>query len=250
MPETITGYNTFSAGTKARSTQVNTNFSNYRGTLLPIDPNTAAAAHLTYNLGSTEYRWDNVYFRKLNLIGATTTANLIIERDSAVTAGSFKVQINSVTVGEIRSTGTWLTRNLARTSAFSSSVSGSAVTIAASVLSFTAYGLGSIEYGLFPNDVPTITGNLNVSNNATAASSATGTIRYYLDGVDVGRDVFGIHATAPTAGAIMIAYHMLPGFNHYRFNVTAGGHTLYITIESNTSTSILSITDAKLMVRE
>lgn len=80
MPETITSYNTFSSGTKARAAQVNTNFSNYRGTLLPIHESTVAAANLTYNLGSTEYWywWLNAYMRTLNILGATTTHNMTI----------------------------------------------------------------------------------------------------------------------------------------------------------------------------
>jgi hypothetical protein len=97
MADTITAYHSFSAGTKARSSQVNTNFSNYRGTLIPIDPNTATAVALTYDLGTTEYRWRDWYGRGLNLVGMTTAANLTLTRDNAVTGGAFDLVIGATT---------------------------------------------------------------------------------------------------------------------------------------------------------
>lgn len=52
----------FSANTVIRSAQVNANFNNYRAHIIPIDPNTATAgATKTYDLGSSDYRWRNVY---------------------------------------------------------------------------------------------------------------------------------------------------------------------------------------------
>jgi hypothetical protein len=97
MADTITAYHSFSAGTKARSSQVNTNFSNHRGTLVPIDPNTATAIALTYDLGTTEYRWRDWYGRGLNLIGMTTAANLTLTRDNAITGGAFDLVIGATT---------------------------------------------------------------------------------------------------------------------------------------------------------
>lgn len=82
MPNTILSYHVFQAKTKARASEVNTNFSNYRGTLIPIDPNTAAAAGNTYDLGSTEYRWNVSYVNTLNLRGATSTSNFFMTCDS------------------------------------------------------------------------------------------------------------------------------------------------------------------------
>lgn len=61
MPNTITAYNTFSAGTKARASQVNTNFSNHRGTLVPINENTATASDNTHDLGQSDRRWKDLY---------------------------------------------------------------------------------------------------------------------------------------------------------------------------------------------
>src|SRR5688572_13119492 len=100
MPETITSYYSFSAGTKARSSQVNSNFSNYRGTLLPIDPNTSAAADLTYNLGSPEYYFLQAYLRTLNLRGVNSTTGFSIFRASA-SAGQFPIEIGGSEVMRI-----------------------------------------------------------------------------------------------------------------------------------------------------
>lgn len=77
MPSTatITSFYSFTQNTKARASQVNTNFSTFRGHIVPVDPNTATAIHNTYDLGSTEYRWRNVYSRSIDLLTNTTSGN-------------------------------------------------------------------------------------------------------------------------------------------------------------------------------
>ena len=61
MPDTVTSYSTFSPSTKARSSLVNTNFSNHRGTVLPINTDTATASDDTHNLGSTDHNFKKVF---------------------------------------------------------------------------------------------------------------------------------------------------------------------------------------------
>lgn len=73
MPEnaTITAFNSFSPQTRIRSSEVNTNFSNFRGHLIPIDPNTATASNNNYDLGSTEYKWRNIYASNIVVTSGT-----------------------------------------------------------------------------------------------------------------------------------------------------------------------------------
>ena len=73
MPDTITAYNTFSPNTKARATEVNTNFSNHRGTLVPINANTASASDLTHDLGSADHKWRKLYVQDITYDGSTST---------------------------------------------------------------------------------------------------------------------------------------------------------------------------------
>ena len=61
MPNTITGFNTFGAGTKARATEVNQNFSNFRGDIIPINESTITASDGVHNLGGTGHEWLNIY---------------------------------------------------------------------------------------------------------------------------------------------------------------------------------------------
>jgi len=70
MPTTITTFNIFTAGAIAVSGEVNTNFSNFRGDLLPIDVSVAAATTGVYDLGSSDYRFLNSYNNTLNLKGS------------------------------------------------------------------------------------------------------------------------------------------------------------------------------------
>jgi len=82
MPNTITAYNTFISGTKARSSEVNTNFSNYRGTILPISPSSAIAENRTHDLGSSEYYFLNSYSETVNF-GLTITAAVSFSGNTA-----------------------------------------------------------------------------------------------------------------------------------------------------------------------
>lgn len=61
MAETITAFYSFTSTGKANSSDVNTNFSNFRGSQLPIAENTATASDNTYDLGTSDYRFRNLY---------------------------------------------------------------------------------------------------------------------------------------------------------------------------------------------
>src|SRR5690606_17703714 len=74
---TITSFYTFQGNTRARAAQVNNNFSIFRGHIVPVDPNTAAAADITYDLGSSEYAWRTGYFRAIDLRGDSSTGEVI-----------------------------------------------------------------------------------------------------------------------------------------------------------------------------
>lgn len=84
MPSTatITAFYNFSANTKARASQVNINFDNFRGHMLPISPTTATGSNLTYDLGSVDYRWRSVYAQSLDFLSNTTTSQQIVLQGS------------------------------------------------------------------------------------------------------------------------------------------------------------------------
>lgn len=71
---TITSFYTFTPFTTIRSSEVNANFSLFRGHLIPISPTTATGSNLTYDLGSTEYIWNNAYARHLLMYGDTAAS--------------------------------------------------------------------------------------------------------------------------------------------------------------------------------
>lgn len=68
MPDTatITAFYSFTPGTVIQSAKVNTNFSNFRGHIVPIDPNTSTAATSgAYDLGASDHYWRAGYFQAL-----------------------------------------------------------------------------------------------------------------------------------------------------------------------------------------
>ncbi len=105
MPSTITTYYTFQPATKARSSQVNTNFSNYRGDLLPINENTVSASNHTHYLGASDHYWAGAYLDQIDLRTSTTTATLILKGDTSNTTGAFLFQIEGSTVAQIGASG-------------------------------------------------------------------------------------------------------------------------------------------------
>ncbi len=107
MPSTatITSFYTFTANTKARASQANTNFSNYRGHLLSIEPLTATSSHELYDLGAIDKRWRTGYLRELNLSSSTLTAGLIFRGDASIPLGAYRMDINSVTVARFDTNG-------------------------------------------------------------------------------------------------------------------------------------------------
>lgn len=64
---TITAFYTFTTLTKIKSSEANSNWSLLRGHLIPIDGSLTAAANNSYDLGSSEYYWRNLYVTTLNI---------------------------------------------------------------------------------------------------------------------------------------------------------------------------------------
>jgi len=65
MPNTITTYTTFRFSTRMRAEEVNANFNNHRGTLLPIAESTATSLDDTYDMGTSTKRWSTIYSKKI-----------------------------------------------------------------------------------------------------------------------------------------------------------------------------------------
>lgn len=75
MPSTatITAFYTFAAGTKIKSAEVNNNFANLRGHIVPIDPSlSAAAVNFSYDLGADTHAWRNMFSQYATLYQNTT----------------------------------------------------------------------------------------------------------------------------------------------------------------------------------
>lgn len=105
MPSTITTYYTFQPATKARASQVNTNFSNYRGDVLPINENTASASDNVHYLGGPDHYWAGAYFGQIDFRTSTTTATLILKGDTTNTTGAFLFQIEGVNKAQVLTDG-------------------------------------------------------------------------------------------------------------------------------------------------
>lgn len=98
---TVTAFYTFVAGTRAKSSEVNTNFSNFRGHLLPINSDTQTASNETHDLGSSEHQWRNIYLRNAPIVNGVTGGRLEVQTifEGSVPAEFMQAQDNLSRVG-------------------------------------------------------------------------------------------------------------------------------------------------------
>lgn len=73
---TITAFYQFTALTVIESAKVNSNFSTFRGNLLPVDPTLAAANDNGYNLGAADRRWSNIFLGESAVFSSQTTTSI------------------------------------------------------------------------------------------------------------------------------------------------------------------------------
>jgi hypothetical protein len=101
MPNTITAYTTFVANTPARAAEVNANLANHRGTLVPINEDSASASDNTHDNGTDEHRWRVLYTNSLDFETSTNTATLVLQGQTSNTTGAFEFLIEGVTGASI-----------------------------------------------------------------------------------------------------------------------------------------------------
>lgn len=93
MPATITSYTSFVAGTKAKAEEINRNFSNHRGTLLPISEDSASAKDEMFNIGSTDYRFVNAFYRTWQFRSTSTFGVGSLSKAYQDSSGNFVIDI-------------------------------------------------------------------------------------------------------------------------------------------------------------
>lgn len=98
MPSTITNYFVFSAGTPARATQVNSNFSNYRGDIIPINESTATASDNEHNLGALDHRWRSLYVNGLIFQANANTKLSYLEVNDSAASANLSIRVESDTL--------------------------------------------------------------------------------------------------------------------------------------------------------
>lgn len=226
---TITSFNSFIANTRARATQVNTNFSVFRGHFIPIDPNTATAANATYDLGSTEWKWRAGHFSaNLNVDGTisaktiqfknVTTAGLYIESNLSGTGMNFIV--NNATSGSLNTNGfSRVAQEYTETSGVNDNTSTTWTTVF--TLSLTsAYG-SPIFVGFKAGFVSGTTG----SDNVFEINNGYFTINVLRDASTINSSkIFG------SGGLTTNTYYIGGSMNFFDQSPGAGAHTYKVEI--------------------
>lgn len=235
MPNTITAFYDFVQGTKARAAQVNTNFGNFRGTLVPIQEDTAAASNLTHSMGTTEHRWSAGYMSSVYL-GDTTSSWRIADSTIAVDELRFTrggTDIARLTAnGNLRSmvnTAPWVfSGTLTDASLTSGTVGGLYVTLTSITMTCTGY---PIELGCRNAGSEGFGSGVFQSSYDSSGSAVIG-IRFMKDNLTVvgGFHQRAYHGSTATADAFEVPAVMVRSIV---FDITAGVHTFQILMFAN-----------------
>jgi len=237
MPNTITTYNTFVASTRAKSQQVNENFNNYRGDLIPINIDTATSSTLVHDLGQSDHRWNSGYIKKI-ILGSTSTSWSIEESTTTGDAISFKH--NSVEKFKVHDNSFFVTMSGVIASANTSGtwfVSGSTITVA--ITDNTNY----IEAGTVSNN----NGGRSLITASTTAQYINSYVSILIDGATVAGAGFEHYSTTNTGGV-----HIGIPVSSFRvlFNgVTAGSRNFSLSIHPISSGQTFRLSNLKMYVR-
>lgn len=233
MSDTITSFITFQASTPARSSEMNTNFSAFRGDLIPVNENTQTASDLTHNLGTGDHRWVSSYIKRL-IFSDQTTSGLYMEGSSDAQKIDFYIG-NTLSV----QLDNRLLAMQDTTTTFSSSA-GTAVTITGLFLSVTSFGtpvfvsIYSESGGYFRAEALTTSGD-NPAATLSLFRDATLVVNFRLD-------MESFHNAAGNRNSVGIPLSLF-----YVDNSATGDHVYSCTLNSVSTDYQASIVNARMI---
>lgn len=243
---TITSFYNFSANNKARASQVNNNFDVFRGHIIPVHVSTATSANNTYDLGSYEYRWANLYAYDLEL-GSTSTNAATINIDTATATAELVFKLNGTEKARINTNGVSARCGLPFAGLSStSSADGGAVSsgLPSTLLAYTAGSTDITGSTLTITTIgrPVMFTLINIVDNSTSAfsiASSSGTVYFSGYRIDLYRNnslIKGISFagrnpfTTSTASQPIYTYqnsgltfYDFPGAGTYNYHLTRTG---------------------------
>lgn len=262
MPSTatITAFYSFAANTRARASQVNDNFSIFRGHIIPVDPNTATAISNTYDLGSSEYKWRKGYINEIEFAGLTSTANYSFLPVPSLGGMQIKegstefLRIPAITASQFTSTAA--PGGIARSSTinFASVLTSNSVTnVTDSTCTITTLGR-PVEVFLGPLESPSNqSGGIQASRlpkDTTDAQFDVG-IRIVVNGTNTS-EAFRFQAYMPINGLNGEAVSGSVPFGSVRsfLSLSAGTHTISLQVSNVHTATTFDIQNSRLYVRE
>lgn len=227
---TITSFFTFVANTKARASQVNTNFSNFRGHSIPINTDTATASTLTHDLGSSEHRWRTAYVRDVNFPTLTTTGSVVATSDYSATSSAFLVNIDGSEAFRVKSNGysgfNAFTMNVTTSAAKGNFAMSPTITGAVSGATSTPTLITATSITIVTNGRPVRLGLISAAADATAGDYGIVQGRainlwFYKDGSPLQALAHEVSNLTATMSLILPA----SSYNGIDYDCTAGTHT-------------------------
>jgi len=237
---TVTAFTTFISGTKARAEQVNANYDNFRGHIIPIDPTTVSGvSDFSYGLGGADYRWGPSYIEKI-FFGRTTTTWSV--DDQTATGGDLVFRQNALRQITFNSTdGIRHGGNNGRTAFVDPGTNtvqlgGTASTFPVPEfdISFTASGLKDIYIGF--TNIASLAGASLTGAELDARNTLTSfVIQYRLNTITASPVISQSWQLQGQQGSFGIAASSFGGIIR---NLTAGAYTFKCTYFSGTNNTV------------
>lgn len=232
MANTITSFTTFLPDTPARSSEVNTNFSNFRGDIIPVNENTTSSSDLTHDLGTTDHRWNFKYVKNL-IFSDQTTSGLYLKGSDDGKAIQF--YINNTVSGAIHHSMVSV-----QSSAVSFSVTSTTPqTVTGLVLSVTSYGEPMMVGFISATD-----GYVSIEALTTTLNNPALTLQIFRDLTLIGSHTVDIKSFQNTTTSLNTLFVPCNFFSID--NSATGNHTYSVLLSTNASTAKASLVNVKL----
>lgn len=250
MPSTatITSFYVFVPYSKARASYLNSNFSIWRGNIIPIS-DSITASDQEYDLGSSDHRWNNAYISGISLSISSGSSHVF----SGTTDGGFKFTKDNTTTFSVTDgyfegqnatpldpTTSCAIGNMAQSSALNSTITTSTM-ITASVCYFYTSGKRPFFVGL--KQVEGTVGSIGVElYDVTSTNDTIIRIRFNIGSIGFHIDSLG-QDPLPDSTVVRTQHFYTPGCFGTIIDKTivAGTITLYLSTETTTTSASLGI---------
>lgn len=235
---TITAFYNFQANTKARASQANINFTNFRGHYMPTSLTTASAANLTYQIGNFDCRWRYGYFAETTYRESNSSWR-IYDEGIAGTPGDLVFTKDGTRIM------TLTTKDHTATTAIAATVASSSLTPV--IVAGSSLTMATNNRPVYARLTPVIgTSRSYLMIDPTGSGAVTGELWLYRNGTAVQGQTVGFLQDTTTSNN---NYFPVSVIDFYDLNLTTGSNVYDLRMAISDTADKFYFTNAQLLCR-